>query len=552
MGTYIRVLSGETSGKSVLLNKPLVTCGRHHTNDLTLADDDASRHHCRFVLVNDSTYLVEDAGSSNGTYVNDVLVRCKVLAAGDRIRIGRALLEIVSMEERSLDKNDSGEQLDEFSFEADFESGLETDWPILNSQVESYTEVVNEQGCFELEADLDFVFRASAVVSANLTLGSLCHNLTTLIGDWAGVRQAMLVLLDENDQNFSQTFSMQRPAENSSSYQSAQLPKFKFNQGLVDRVLASRLPSRSTFEVSAERPQKVAAMCVPVDNGQKLLGLIYVDDLQDPGDHAKGVFSDRGLEILASIGKQVAAAIENNNCFRSALADASKKAVGKFTSVVSHRINNLMHLVSGGEFLIETGLKANDLSQVTEGWSMVRRTQSRISQFSTNMAWHCREFAPLMREVTPCEIINDIVKEMSEDYDEKRLEFVDKVPPYLSLNLDSVYFDRAVRNILAVGFWAAENGPIGKDVVRLVTELLDDWYVMRVSFQHFDGRFALAELGKGEINCVNAETGFLEMLIARRVIDCQGGLLACSTDSDNLNTIEVRLPLVFQPVNAGF
>jgi len=523
VGTYIRVLSGETSGKSVLLNKPLVTCGRHHTNDLTLADDDASRHHCRFVLVNDSTYLVEDAGSSNGTYVNDVLVRCKVLAAGDQIRIGRALLEMVSVEERSLDKNDSGEQLNEFSFEADFEPGLETNWPVLNSQIESYTEVVNELGCFELEAELDFVYRASAVVSANLTLESLCHNLTTLIGDWAGVRQAMLVLLDENDQDFSQSFSMQRPAENSSFSKSAQLPKFKFNQGLVDRVLASRLPSRSTFEVSAERPQKVAAMCVPVDNGQKLLGLIYIDDFQDPGDYAEGVFTDRGLEILASIGKQVAAAIENNNYFRSVLADASKKAVGKFTSVVSHRINNLMHLVSGG-----------------------RRTQSRISQLSTNMAWHCREFEPLMREAMPCEIINGIVNEMGEDYGEKRLEFVDNVPPYLSLNLDSHYFDRAVRNILAVGFWAAENGPIGKDVVTCETELLDDWYVVRVSFQHFDGRFELAELGKGEINCVNAEFGFLEMLIAQRIVISQAGSLACSTASENLNTIEVRLPLVQQ------
>ena len=552
MRTYIRVLSGETSGKSVLLNKPLVTCGRHHTIDLTVADDDASRHHCRFVLVNDSTYLVEDAGSSNGTYVNDVLVRCKVLATGDRIRIGKALLEVVSIEERSIDKSDSGEPLNEFSFEADFEPGLETNWPVLNSQIESYTEVVKELGCFELDAELDFVYRASAVVSANLTLESLCHNLTTLIGDWAGVRQTMLVLLDENDQDFSQSFSMQRPAEDPSFSESAQLPKFKFNQGLVDRVLASRLPARSTFEVSAERPQKAAAMCVPVDNGQKLLGLIYVDDFQDPSDHTEGVFTDRGLEILASIGKQVAAAIENNNYFRSVLADASKKAVGKFTSVVSHRINNLMHLVSGGEFLIETGLKANDLSQVAEGWSTVRRTQTRISQFSTNMAWHCREFEPLMREVTPCEIINAIVNEMGEDYGGNRLEFVDNVPPYLSLNLDSHYFDRAVRNILAVGFWAAENGPIGKDVVTFETELLDDWYVVRVSFQHFDGRFELAELGKGEINCVNAETGFLEMLIARRAIDCQAGLLACSTDSDNLNTIEVRLPLVAEPVNAGF
>ena len=541
--TYIRVLSGEASGEMVLLDKPNVTCGRHYENDLTLADDGASRHHCRFVLVSGSTYLIEDAGSSNGTYVNDGLVRCKILTEGDQIRVGNTLLEIVSMEERSFDKKDASEKLDEFSFEADLVPSTETVRLVLSSPVESYAEVANEQNCFELEAELDFVYRASAVTSANLTLESLCHSLVKLVGDWAGARQAMLVLLRENEQDFSQSFALQKPNEDSLPAQSAQLPKLKFNQGLVDRVLASRLPTRSTFEVSTEQPRKVTAMCVPVDNGQKLLGLIYVDDFQGPDDQAEDVFSDRGLEVLASLGKQAAAAIENNTCFRAALVDASKKAVGNLTSAVSHRINNLMHLVSGGEFLIEKGLKSNDLKQVAEGWSTVRRTQSRISQLSTNMAWYCREFKPLMRAAKPHRVINVVANEMRADYGEVRLTVVDGVTSELSLNLDSHYFERAVRNILAIGFWASEDCPTGKDTVTLETELLDNSYVIRVSFRHFDDRLDLAELGEGEIDCVNAEFGFLEMLIAQKMVASQAGSLACSTDSENQNTIEVRFPL---------
>ena len=544
--TYIRMLNGDASGKAVLLDKPVVTCGRHHENDLALADDDASRHHCRFVLVNGSTYLIEDAGSSNGTYVNDTLVRYKILAVGDRIRIGKTLLEITTMEERSFDKSDSSHKVDEFSFEADLVPGTETARPVLNSSIESYPEVVGEQGCFELKAELDFVYRVSAITSKNLTLESLCHNLATLVGDWAGVRQAMLVLLHENEHDFSRSFTSQRPTEDSLSSRSAQQPKLKFNRGLVDRVLASQLPAMSTFEVATERSQKVTAMCVPVCNGRKLLGLIYVDDFQGLDDQAENMFSNTGLEVLAAIGKQVAAAIENNIYFRCALGDAAKKAVEKLTSVVSHRINNLMHLVSGGEFLIETGLKSKDLEKVAQGWGTVRRTQSRISQLSTNMAWYGRELKPLIRKTQPHKVINVIVTEMTADYGETRLKVVDGVAPELSLNLDSHYFERAVRNILAVGFWAAENGSAGQDTVALEIELLDDWYVVRVSFRHFDDRFDLAELGKGEIDCVNAEFGFLEMLIAQRILVSEAGSLACSTDSENLNTIEVRLPLVQQ------
>ena len=293
-----------------------------------------------------------------------------------------------------------------------------------------------------------------------------------------------------------------------------------------------------------ERSQKVTGMCVPVDNGQKLLGLIYIDDFQGPGDTTGDVFSKHGLEVLARLGKQAAAAIENNTYFRSGLAEAARKAIGQLMSVVSHRINNLMHLVSGGEFLIDTGLKANDLKQVAEGWSTVRRTQSRISQLSTNMAWYCREFEPLIRQAKPHSVINVVTNEMSADYGEARLTVVDSVAPDLSLNLDSHYFDRAVRNILAVGLWAAENGPAGQDTVTFETELLEKWYVIRVLFRHFDDRFDLAELGKGEIDCDNAEFGFLEMLIAQKIVASQAGSLVCSTDPENRNTIEVRLPLV--------
>jgi len=548
--TYIHVLSGEASGEAVLLDKPFITCGRHHENDLVLPDNDVSRHHCRFVRVSSSTYRIEDAGSSNGTYVNDSLVQNKILFEGSQVRVGRTLLKLVSVKESAFGEDDWREQLSGFSLGADLEPEIETAKPVLNSPVESYTEVASEQNCFELEVGLDFVWQASAISSANLTLDGLCHNLVKLVTEWAGVSQALFVLLDENEQDFAQTFVVQPPIEDSPA-QSPQQSKFKFNRGLVDRVLVSRLPTMIEFEVSTDRRQNVTAMCVPVDNGQKLLGLIYVDDFQSPGGRAGDVFSSAGLEVFAGLGRQAAAAIDNNVYVQSALVDASQNAVRKLTSVVSHRMNNLMHLVSGGEFLIEAGLKSNDLKQVADGWGTVRRAQSRISHLSTNMAWHCREFNPSLQEAKPIGIINVITDDMSTDYGEMRLNVDIRVAPNLSLNLASHCFERAVRNILAVGFWAAGHGPVGQDTVTLEIKLSGEWFVIRVSFRHFDARFNLAELGTGEINSVNAEFGFLEMLVAKKILASQAGSLTCSTDSENLNMIEVRLPLVSQAVNAG-
>ena len=94
--TYIRVLNDMTGGHEVLLDQAVITCGRHEDNDVVLADSNASRFHCRFVLTSDSKYCLEDVGSSNGTYVNEILVRSKVLDIGDRIQIGSLSLEVIS------------------------------------------------------------------------------------------------------------------------------------------------------------------------------------------------------------------------------------------------------------------------------------------------------------------------------------------------------------------------------------------------------------------------------------------------------------------------
>jgi pSer/pThr/pTyr-binding forkhead associated (FHA) protein len=71
-----------------VLNPGLTTVGRHPESDIFLDDVTVSRHHCRFVLEKGSL-TVEDSGSTNGTYVNDVRVDSQGLAAADEVLVGR-------------------------------------------------------------------------------------------------------------------------------------------------------------------------------------------------------------------------------------------------------------------------------------------------------------------------------------------------------------------------------------------------------------------------------------------------------------------------------
>ena len=72
-----------------------VTIGRSADCDLQLADTYLSSRHAR--VANDSGDLtIEDLGSTNGTYVNQELVKGRVhLERGDIVQVGGVLFEVV-------------------------------------------------------------------------------------------------------------------------------------------------------------------------------------------------------------------------------------------------------------------------------------------------------------------------------------------------------------------------------------------------------------------------------------------------------------------------
>jgi len=73
-------------GVSVPLDAEVVL-GREPGCALRLPADDVSRRHARIAPAGDG-HLVEDLGSTNGTFVNGEAVSARRLASGDRIRVG--------------------------------------------------------------------------------------------------------------------------------------------------------------------------------------------------------------------------------------------------------------------------------------------------------------------------------------------------------------------------------------------------------------------------------------------------------------------------------
>jgi hypothetical protein len=74
------------------LDKDRVSIGRLDESDIALADPGVSRRHAE-VRWQDGEYVVVDLGSTNGTMVNESTITERTLKPGDRITIGRSVLE---------------------------------------------------------------------------------------------------------------------------------------------------------------------------------------------------------------------------------------------------------------------------------------------------------------------------------------------------------------------------------------------------------------------------------------------------------------------------
>lgn len=86
------VLVQIASGKSWRLDSDEVTLGRSSSNGIVVDDPNASRAHAQLSRRAGEWWLT-DLDSTNGTLVNDMMIRERRLTSGDRIKIGATELE---------------------------------------------------------------------------------------------------------------------------------------------------------------------------------------------------------------------------------------------------------------------------------------------------------------------------------------------------------------------------------------------------------------------------------------------------------------------------
>jgi pSer/pThr/pTyr-binding forkhead associated (FHA) protein len=92
----LKVLAGPAVSTEIPIGNELVIGRSRHGGGSLGGDPELSRLHARIGRTSEGILIIEDLGSTNGTYLNGWrLTTAQQLRAGDQIALGQTLLEIV-------------------------------------------------------------------------------------------------------------------------------------------------------------------------------------------------------------------------------------------------------------------------------------------------------------------------------------------------------------------------------------------------------------------------------------------------------------------------
>lgn len=92
---HLWVCSGKNVGRRYRVDNAPRILGRAHGCDIVVEDERASQRHAQLQLI-DGGHVIEDLGSTNGTYVNNQRVHKTGLKDGDLVQVGETIFEYLS------------------------------------------------------------------------------------------------------------------------------------------------------------------------------------------------------------------------------------------------------------------------------------------------------------------------------------------------------------------------------------------------------------------------------------------------------------------------
>jgi len=305
---HMRIISGSSKGRTVALSEsslPL-SIGRDPENRVSLDHTAISRFHCR-IISEGGSYYVEDLGSTNGTYLNGRRVSKERLSPGDEIIIANVGIVI---EASPLSIYQTHAPLD-VNVSIDFRARGDNALTLTNS-TESIGTTEFLEG-FAQDKDsrsyraLEILHKADRTFRDMEDLKQLLENLLDLTMGSVPAWRGYIFLLQRDTGNLVPY--VRRPLEDAGD--DAEIVVSHTILQTAVRQRASIISSDALIDERFIHSRSVAdsavrsAMCAPLINRSKVLGIVYVDS------HKANLFTREDLALFSALALKAGIAVDN-------------------------------------------------------------------------------------------------------------------------------------------------------------------------------------------------------------------------------------------------
>lgn len=464
------VIRGKDNGQHFPIRGGDALIGREAGNQIQLHDTEVSRQHARILRTPDGEHDIVDAHSSNGTFVNSRRIQRQRLQSGDRVQVGRTLMIYTGGPEphppRPQDEVEivaDGREVDLSNIRKSFDSqhsaaapllpgaDLRPDFPLsARSDGPSWTSTKN----------WEIILQVGQAISRTGDLQDLLSQVLDLIFQWIECHRGCIMMLDDVTGQLAPTCTRDRK----SSPGQARSPKGKLaiSRTILDHVVETReavLTSNAQDDARWENVESIAdlrvreAICAPMLGRYGLVGAIYVDTEMSAGDFAerqgKNSFDEEHLKLMMALAGQAALAIEDTQFYQAMLQSERLAAMGQTIANLSHHVKNILQGVRGGAYLVDDGLKKQNIDVIRKGWGIVQRNQDRISGLVMDMLSFSKDREPAVAR----EDLRGLISEVYELMHSRAEDFgvhLEWVPPETSLEaeFDHEAMHRAILNVV--------------------------------------------------------------------------------------------------------
>jgi signal transduction histidine kinase len=318
--------------------------------------------------------------------------------------------------------------------------------------------------------DWEIVYRVGQAISRTGDLDDLLTQVLELIFQWIACDRGCILMVDDVTGQLMPSYS--REAQQPATRGGKSKRPLRISRTILDHVVSSRegvLTSNAQDDARWENVASIAdlgileAICVPMLGRYGLVGAIYVDTALSAGLYAERrgqtLFDEQHLKLMVAIAGQAALAIEDTQFYRAMLQSERLAAMGQTIANLSHHVKNILQGVRGGAYLVDDGLKKEDLAVVRKGWGIVERNQDRISNLVMDMLSFSKDREPDLARIDVRQFIDDVLELMQVRAAELAVELVwDRPPDPVLVDFDSEAMHRAVLNVVTNALDAVSQG----------------------------------------------------------------------------------------------